>query len=388
MNGSSSRQPGGVGSTAPLPKAADSADPAVSVIIPAWCCAADLERCVRAAETAYCDGPVEIIVVDDHSEPPLEPLVSSERIRWIRQPERAGPAPARNTGARHARGRFLVFIDADVVISPDVLDLLLAPVRAGTADAAQGVYDPSPGSDDVCARFWTYFQNYKTHAAGAGRLGSASTQMLACTRDFFLQSGGLCELLGPDEMFEDIEWSSRMTTAGAVFVRVPEARGLHLRAFTAGSYFRYHAGRTAAKVRLHLGLRHFHGDVVTPPLIGVPRERGLPLVLGTVPAAGVAIAALGAALVDVTLRPAFVWATLSFLALFLASHASLLLFVARTASPQAALGAVPLSWYTAIAHACGIAVGLIRHLRRPFELPRPGEPAPALRAVDSSEPEP
>ncbi len=81
----------------------------------------------------------EVIIVDDGSEPsipksigepqePLEAGVPALRVRVLRQ-QQAGPAAARNTGIRKARGRILVFVNADAVLAPDALERHLAAQR-------------------------------------------------------------------------------------------------------------------------------------------------------------------------------------------------------------------------------------------------------------------
>lgn len=55
---------------------------------------------------------VEVIVVDDGSDPPL--LLDDVPI--IRLAPSVGPGPARNVGAAEARGRYLMFIDADDLV--------------------------------------------------------------------------------------------------------------------------------------------------------------------------------------------------------------------------------------------------------------------------------
>jgi GT2 family glycosyltransferase len=78
----------------------------------------------------------EVIIVDDGSEPgipkaigePSSPLEAHDlplRVRVLRQ-QQAGPAAARNTGIRQARGRVLVFVNADAVLAPDALERHLA----------------------------------------------------------------------------------------------------------------------------------------------------------------------------------------------------------------------------------------------------------------------
>jgi len=67
----------------------------------------------------------EIIVVDDGSTDDTEQLLKSkykDRIIYVRQANK-GPGSARNTGIRHASGKFLQFLDADDLLDPDKLSI-------------------------------------------------------------------------------------------------------------------------------------------------------------------------------------------------------------------------------------------------------------------------
>ena len=101
--------------------------PAVSVVIPVY-----LSRYLRAAidsVLAQTFGDFEIIVVDDGSPDPLEvegwPAVDRDQLHYLRQ-ENQGPAAARNTGIRAARGRFVAFLDADDTWEPTYLEEQIA----------------------------------------------------------------------------------------------------------------------------------------------------------------------------------------------------------------------------------------------------------------------
>ncbi len=91
-------------------------DPVVSVIIPHFNRA---ERLAQTAATVLAQSfqQWELIIVDDNSPqdpvPPLQAILSDERVRLIRQPQNRGPSAARNVGVSVARGRFVAFLDSD-----------------------------------------------------------------------------------------------------------------------------------------------------------------------------------------------------------------------------------------------------------------------------------
>jgi glycosyltransferase involved in cell wall biosynthesis len=56
---------------------------------------------------------LEILVIDDGSEPSLTLDSKDPRVRLIRHPRNLGAAAARNTGIRQARGEWIAFLDSD-----------------------------------------------------------------------------------------------------------------------------------------------------------------------------------------------------------------------------------------------------------------------------------
>jgi glycosyltransferase involved in cell wall biosynthesis len=87
----------------------------VSVVIPAFNRGELLRRAIDSV-VHQTHRNLEIIVVDDGSESPIEDLVSSfddERIVYLRHQVNRGVSAARNTGVEHARGGIICFLDSD-----------------------------------------------------------------------------------------------------------------------------------------------------------------------------------------------------------------------------------------------------------------------------------
>ncbi|MCG2711498.1 MAG: glycosyltransferase [Candidatus Omnitrophica bacterium] len=87
----------------------------VSVIIPSYNCGQYITEGIESVlQQTYRDR--EIVIVDDGSTDEtkkiLESYINSKQIRYFYQ-ENKGPAAARNTGIREAKGAFLAFLDAD-----------------------------------------------------------------------------------------------------------------------------------------------------------------------------------------------------------------------------------------------------------------------------------
>ena len=120
------------------PRAADFTPP-VSVIVPAFNEAVNIERSVRSLDAS--DYPeLEVLVVDDGSTDGTGDLVERldlPRTRVLRQ-ENAGKPAALNHGIEEARHDIVVMVDADTVFEPATLRELVQPFSSPDVGAVSG----------------------------------------------------------------------------------------------------------------------------------------------------------------------------------------------------------------------------------------------------------
>lgn len=102
--------------------------PFFSIIIPTYNRPAELGPCLEAlCRLDYPRNLFEVIVVDDGSKTSLQPVVGcffDQLDVTLLTQTNAGPAAARNVGAKRAKGEFLAFMDDDCTPSPDWLQKL------------------------------------------------------------------------------------------------------------------------------------------------------------------------------------------------------------------------------------------------------------------------
>lgn len=112
------------------------APPKISVIIPAYNRAGDIEPVVKTI-MAQTIQDLEIIIVDDAS--PDEKVVAAieamvaaypAKIRLIKHHTNRGAAAARNTGIMAAKGEFIALLDSDDEWFPNKLEMQLAALTA------------------------------------------------------------------------------------------------------------------------------------------------------------------------------------------------------------------------------------------------------------------
>lgn len=163
----------------------------------------------------------ELIVVDDGSTD-QSPAGIEDAIRGCAQARllrraNGGRSVARNTGARQARGVFLVFLDNDIIPPRDFFDRIETiharfPQAWITGSVVQDLID-SPHADFLTFRRRLDYvpSNPRSDPDGLLVSGTFSTQQLGVSREAFLAVGGFDETLRD---CEDFELSVRVADSG------------------------------------------------------------------------------------------------------------------------------------------------------------------------------
>lgn len=221
-----------------------------SIVIPAYNRPRRLAECIASiGALEYDRRRFEVIVVDDGSPRDLRQVVEAFAgelpIRYHRQPN-AGPASARNAGARLARGRNLVFTDDDCAPAADWLTRY-AERFCQAPDVLLGGQVINALADDpyaVASQVLTDYA-YESSAAGRGcRVGGYwlfMTANIACSAEGFRRLGGF-DTSFPLAAGEDYDFCHRWQHGGGRAMFVPEAVILHRHAYTLRSFLRQHFG--------------------------------------------------------------------------------------------------------------------------------------------------
>src|SRR5436190_22360020 len=104
----------------------------ISFVIPAWNEESVLRPTLEAVNGAarHLVEPSEVMVSDDSSADRTSEIARQHGARVVTVGQRQISA-TRNAGARAAQGDLLIFIDADTLVSPEVVRATIAAVRAG-----------------------------------------------------------------------------------------------------------------------------------------------------------------------------------------------------------------------------------------------------------------
>jgi GT2 family glycosyltransferase len=199
----------------------------ISVIIPAFNSPEHLDAALQALSLSSVP-PGEVIVVDDCSEDGTAGVAERWGATIYRTRTRSGPAHARNIGALHSRGALLLFLDADVCVHSDTIELIVAEFESRPGiDAVIGSYDEEPGPPDILSQYRNLLHSF-VHRNSRRTSATFWAGCGAIRRDVFLTHGGFDETyLKP--AVEDIELGMRLSRAGRRISLVPSIQVKHLK---------------------------------------------------------------------------------------------------------------------------------------------------------------
>jgi GT2 family glycosyltransferase len=146
--------------------------------------------------------------------------------------EPPGKSRALNAAWPRARGRWLVFLDDDVVVEPGYLAAVRDFVRRHECAAAQGaVLLPAGAATDPATA--AVLDRYPVLPTCQPRDGEPHRELkganMVIRRDVLQQVGGFDERFGPGAlgMCEDVELGHRIRAAGGAILGMPAARVVH-----------------------------------------------------------------------------------------------------------------------------------------------------------------
>lgn len=209
----------------------------VSVVVPAYNNPGQLSQCLSALRAAA-GADTELIVVDDASNDDVSSTAVHFGARLLRLARNAGPAAARNHGARHARGQILFFVDADVVVPNDAIGRIQAILDChGEIAAVFGSYDSRPAAPGLVSQYRNLLHHF-VHQTGKAEAATFWAGCGAVRRPVFDRVGGFDERRFPNPSIEDIELGYRLRRAGYRIFLDKSLQCMHLKRWTLRSVIR------------------------------------------------------------------------------------------------------------------------------------------------------
>ena len=240
--------------------------PLLSVVVPVHDRPRQLAACLEGlAGSTFPLDRFEVIVSDDGSREPMEPIVAGFadrlRISLVAHPN-SGPAAARNRGAARAQGEYLAFLDSDCIPAPDWLAAVASHLARMPDHLVAGAIvnglprNPFSTATQLIVSCAADF--YRNREQGVRFFNSSN---LVLPADRFRQLGGFDEAY-PLAAGEDYDLCHRWQQAGYGMTYCPDAVAYHRHSLTLASFCRQHFRYGRGLLRCRLGIARRTGGRV------------------------------------------------------------------------------------------------------------------------------
>ena len=199
----------------------------LSVIIPVHNGGESFQKCLDSLKSTLRSND-EVIVVSDGETDGSWRIAKSFGAKVVRLKISGGPARARNTGAKMATGNILLFLDADVTVHPNTLELIRQRFQGSSELAALiGSYDDRPDADNFLSQYKNLFHHY-THQVSSETAFTFWGACGAIRRSVFETVGGFDERYHKP-CIEDIELGYRLRQANYSIALCKDIQVKHLK---------------------------------------------------------------------------------------------------------------------------------------------------------------
>ncbi len=172
-------------------------DAIIGIVIPYYNDREPVIRCLQSVKEAvehltHGFQKPHVVVVDDHSPEPFDPILSPVPVTSIRLPVNSSVGAARNRGAEMCRGTHILFLDSDVRLERYHLTRLYQHLDCDKTRIVQGPTSTIPANTNASlfqhylAAAWNYYEQENWRV-------SVFTQCFLIEKRFFLDIGGFSE---------------------------------------------------------------------------------------------------------------------------------------------------------------------------------------------------
>ncbi len=177
---------------------------------------------------------LEVIVVDDGSTDRSMQIARELGAVVLSSGGRRGPGGARNQAAEVARGEFLWFVDADVVVHSNTAECLAKGFVNEQIVAVFGSYDSNPPAQNFFSRYKNLVHHYY-HQRASDEAQTFWSGCGAVRRDIFISAGGFDVERYQYPSIEDIELGHRLIEAGGRVRLSRDVQCTHLKVWRFGN---------------------------------------------------------------------------------------------------------------------------------------------------------
>ena len=164
----------------------------LSIIIPSYNSIKTIDRCLSSVFKSKFKN-YEVIVVSDNSNDQSNDIIKKYPCRLIKLKKNVGAAAARNAGAKIAKSDILIFLDSDVIIKKNALEIINKNFKNKKINLIQGIYSHKPNYKKFTTQFLQSHTCYYLFTENKKFTESLCTCFVSIRRKLFLESKGFDE---------------------------------------------------------------------------------------------------------------------------------------------------------------------------------------------------
>lgn len=197
----------------------------LSIVIPSYCADKHLKKCLDSVE-AQQSANTEVIIVDCSPNDLVEKITKNyEFAKFVKVGKRFNPGEGRNIGVQNANGEYIVFIDADVVLSPHAIANIETHAASGKMIFGAALELNSAANNDFAAKVEHFYFNHESQSSrGLSIRNNLSSAFMIVNKNLFLKFGGFADI----PRMQDTELTERMRAKGTTLYFCPDIIGLQI----------------------------------------------------------------------------------------------------------------------------------------------------------------
>ncbi|MBN1354911.1 glycosyltransferase family 2 protein [bacterium] len=217
----------------------------ISVVIPAALARKVFANCLHALFTGtYL--PKEVILVDDAMDEVAYRIARNYPITIVKNRHK-GVSAARNFGARYATGSIILFIDTDVILPKNGLEILEELFRNTTVQGAVGILSRHIRYRNFASKYKNHWMRF-TYQRLDENIHLFYTSCAAIRKEIFLASGGF-DTHYRTPSIEDTVFGAMLGNQGIRIVPIPQLEVDHVKRYSLWTVLTTDLNRSSALVK-------------------------------------------------------------------------------------------------------------------------------------------
>jgi len=167
-----------------------------SIIIPNYNSQTTIKRCLDSILELHQKKRFEVIVCDNMSSDSSLEIIKKYPFSLVKNEKIKNAGSTRNAGALKAKNDYIIFIDSDVCVPPNLIELIEKNKDFVSSDCITGIFSTNNPYKDFFSQYKTLYSNFKFKNSKKNVLNSG---IMVIKKEVFFELGCFNELLQHSE---------------------------------------------------------------------------------------------------------------------------------------------------------------------------------------------